>query len=45
MTDWWLCPNTPSCGHGAVFHDTDGEADTPEYMCCIDECECGKENN
>lgn len=38
---WWLCPNTPPCGHGAVLHDIE-EADDPLPRCCAEDCGCGE---
>lgn len=37
---WWLCPNQPRCGHGAVLHDVD-DYDDPIPRCCVDGCPCG----
>jgi hypothetical protein len=38
---WWLCPNAPRCGHGAVLHDIYDLEDTVP-RCCVDGCDCGK---
>lgn len=38
--NWWLCPNTPRCPHGGVFHDVEDMEDTSP-MCCIEGCACG----
>jgi hypothetical protein len=37
---WWLCPNTPRCGHGAVLHDIE-DYDDPLPRCCVEDCGCG----
>jgi len=37
---WWLCPNTPRCGHAGVLHGID-DRDDPLPRCCVDGCQCG----
>lgn len=38
---WWLCPNTPPCPHGAALHDIEDFEDT-RPTCCADDCACGQ---
>lgn len=38
---WWLCPNDPPCGHGAVLHDVEDHED-PSPTCCVEGCGCGR---
>jgi hypothetical protein len=37
---WWLCPNTPPCGHGAVLHDIE-DYDDEHPRCGVEGCDCG----
>ncbi len=38
---WWLCPNDPTCWHGAIFHDVE-DYDDESPTCCFEGCACGK---
>lgn len=39
-SDWWRCPNDPSCGHAGAFHDIE-ELGDPIPTCCVEGCPCG----
>src|ERR1700749_1267530 len=36
------CPNLPPCEHPGMVHEWSGDYEDPRYMCCVDECPCGK---
>lgn len=38
---WWICPNYPPCGHGAILHDVE-DRDDKSPICCMEDCRCGQ---
>jgi len=39
---WWTCPNDPKCSHPGVVHDGDGGEE--RRVCCVEGCDCGRED-